>query len=116
MFHMALQVKVGTVCDAPKLAPAEWEFVFDIDSGIRVMGKLVLVMLAQTHIFFRQVQIQKPFFAEIAPVSVPFQIFARLAEEFKFHLFKLACTERKVAGSDFVAETLADLRNSERHF
>jgi hypothetical protein len=38
-----------------------------------------------------------------------------MAEELDFHLLELARAEREVARRDLVAETLADLRDAERH-
>lgn len=54
--------------------------------------------------------------AEVLPECKPFEVGAGFAEEFELHLFKLADTENEVAGSDLVAETLADLSDTERHF
>ncbi len=56
---------------------------------------------------------QKPVFAEILPVGVPFHLRAGGAEKFQFHLLKLPGAEGEVAGGDLVAEGFADLGDAE---
>ena len=72
-------------------------------------------MIAEFEIFVSHTEVEKPLMAEILPIREPFKVGAGFAEKFKFHLLELADTENEVAGSDFVAETLADLSDSERN-
>ena len=72
-------------------------------------------MVAKFEIFVSHTEVEKPLMAEILPVGEPFEVRSGFAEEFKFHLFKLTDAENEVAGSDFVAETFADLSDSERN-
>ena len=70
-------------------------------------------MVAQAEMIFRHTEGEKPVLAERAPISKPFKIRSGLAEEFKLHLLKLADTENKVSGSDFVTERLTYLSDTE---
>ena len=71
-------------------------------------------MVTQTEIFFFNSKRKKPVVTEASPILEPFKVGSRLAEEFKLHLFKLANTEDKVAGGDFVTEGFTDLTYTER--
>ena len=72
-------------------------------------------MVAQAQRFLAHAQIKQELPAEVLPISEPFQIGPRLAEEFQLHLLELARTERKVARRDLVAEGFPDLRDAEGH-
>ncbi|MNC09259.1 hypothetical protein D3C75_568780 [compost metagenome] len=113
MLHVLLQVIVGAVRNAPQLAPAEGEAVFDVGRRVGVVGKLVVGVVPQTDAVLLDAQGQQPVFAEAAPVGEPFHILAGFAEEFKLHLLELAGPEGEVARSDFVPEALADLADAE---
>lgn len=73
-------------------------------------------MIAQFEFFVVHAEIKKPLMAEVLPIVEPFKVGAGLAEKFKLHLFKFADTEDEVAGSDLVAEALADLTDAEGQF
>lgn len=73
-------------------------------------------MIAQFELFVVHAEIEKPLMAEVLPIVEPFKVGAGLAEEFKLHLFKFADTEDEVAGSDLVAEALADLTDAKGQF
>ena len=110
------QVVIGTVRDAPEFAPAEGEEELDIGGRSGIEGKLFLVVVTQTHLFRLHAQGDQPVLAEVLPVSEPFKVCVRLAEEFHFHLLKFSGTEGEVAGGDLVTEGLADLADTERQF
>ena len=110
---MLLEVVVRAVCNAPELAPAEREQVLDVCGGLGIEGKLLFGVVAQAHVLFRHAEGQQPVAAEAAPVFEPFQIGARLAEEFAFHLLKFTDTEDKVARRDLIAEALSHLAYAE---
>ena len=76
---------------------------------------ILLLVIAQTQVFFLHAEIEQPFAAVIFPVLEPFQIGARFAEELEFHLLKFAGTENKVTRGDLVSEALTDLADTERH-
>ena len=111
-----VKVVVGAVCNAPEFAPTEREFVFEVGGCFGVETKLFLVVVAQFEFFVVHAEIEKPLMAEVLPIVEPFKVGAGFAEKFKFHLLEFADTEDEVAGGDFVAETLADLTDAERHF
>ena len=111
-----IEVIVRAVCNAPKFAPTEGEFILEVRRGFGVEAKFFLVVVAEFEIFVLHAEVEEPFVAEILPIRKPFEVGAGLAEEFKFHLLKFTDAEDKVAGSDLVAETLAYLTDAERHF
>src|SRR5438045_5508703 len=57
-----------------------------------------------------------PVHSLLLPVLEPFHIGARLDEELHLHLLELTRPENEIAGSDLVAESLADLGDPERDF
>src|SRR4051794_4324074 len=79
------------------------------------MAELVSMMFAELQSFAGEPQVVIPLHPPIAPVLVPLPRRVRMAEEFDFHLLELARTERKILRGDFVAETLAHLRDAEWH-
>ena len=113
---MAVKIVVGAVGNAPKFAPAERESELEVGRGAAVEAKFFLIVVAQAQVFFLDSKAVKPIFAVFFPVIEPFKVGAGFAEEFKFHLFKLADAEDEVAGGNFVSERLADLSDTERHF
>ena len=71
-------------------------------------------MLVLAQVLRVDAQINVPGLAVVDPVLVPFLVGAGLAEELEFHLLELAGAEDEVAGSDLVAEGLADLADAKR--
>ena len=113
MFLVLCQVVVGSVCNAPQLAPAKGETILEVCGCLGVEAQLFLVVVTQTQVLFLQTQIQQEVLAVATPVLEPFQVGVRLAEELQFHLLELTDTEDKVARCDLVAERLTDLSNAE---
>ena len=111
---MLTEVIIGTVGNAPKLAPSEWEQELEVGSRLGVEAKLVRIVITQTKVLVSHTEIQKELVAIIFPISKPFEVGAGLAEEFQLHLLKFAGTEYKVTGRDLVAEGFTDLCNTER--
>ena len=110
---MTAQVIVGSVRNAPQLAPAEGEQELDIRGGLGIEGKLLLIVVAHTHFLFLHAEGLQPVDAELLPVGKPLQIRIRLAEEFQLHLLKFAGPEGEIAGRDLVAEGFSDLADAE---
>ena len=111
---MALEVIIGAVGNAPELAPVgERERILNIGRGSGIEGQLRRLMVAQAQVLLADAEALEPVHAVVLPVCEPFEVRAGLAEEFAFHLLKLAGTEGKVARSDLVAERLADLAHAE---
>ena len=75
------KVVVGSVGNAPQLAPAEWEQVLKVGSRLGVEAKLLCGMVTQTQVLFFDVQAKQEVFAEASPVLEPLKVCARLAEE-----------------------------------
>ena len=115
-FLMTTEVIVCTVSDAPKLAPSEREQELDVCCALAVEGKFGLVMITEAKLVFLESEGEQPFLCKCFPVLKPLEIRIRLAEELKFHLFELSCTECEIARSDLVTEGLADLADAERKF
>ena len=109
---MAAQIIVRAVSYAPEFAPSEGEEELKVCGRLGIEGELFRLMVTQAQAFFLDAQAEQPVTAEGTPVVEPFEVFAGLAEEFKFHLLKLTHTENEVAGRDLVAEGLADLCNT----
>ena len=113
-FLMAGQVVVGTVCNAPQLAPVgEREGVLDIGGGAAVEGQLCGLVVTQAQVLLLDAKAQQPVLAVVLPVSEPVQIGAGLAEELALHLLELTGAEGEVARGDLVAEGLAHLAHAE---
>ena len=115
-FLMTAQVIVGTVCDTPQLAPAEREEELDIGSCLRVERQFFFLMVTNPHFLVFDTQLFQPVHTVIFPVSEPFQICIRFAEELQLHLLELSGTESKVTRRNLVTEGLTDLSDTERNF
>lgn len=113
---MLFEIVIGAVSNAPELSPAEREFEFEVRSCVGIETEFFFVVVAQLEFVFVHAEVEEPLFAEILPIREPLEVSAGFAEKFELHLFELAGTESEVAGSDLVAETLADLTYAERHF
>ena len=85
---MPLQVEIGSVSNSPQFAPAEREQVFKVCRRIAVVRQFFLLMIAGSDIFHIHIQRFQEIDAVLLPVIEPFQISARLAEEFQFHLLE----------------------------
>ena len=72
-------------------------------------------MVTQTHVFFLDAEAEQEVLAGVLPVLEPFQIGARLAEEFQLHLLKLTGTEGEVARGNLVTEGLTNLCHAKRN-
>jgi len=107
------KVIVGSVGNAPKLAPAEREEEFKVSRCLGVEAKLVLIVVTKTEVFRLHAEIIKEVAAITSPEVEPFQVGTGLAEEFQFHLFEFADTENEVAGCDLVTEGFTDLCDAE---
>ena len=76
---MAAQVVVGTVGNAPQLAPVgEGEGILDVGGGTGVESQLGGLVVTQTEVFFLDAQAEQPVAAEFLPVGEPLQVSARL--------------------------------------
>ena len=116
MLHMRLEVEIRAICDAPKLAPAEWEEVFDIRRGVGIVRKLFGGVIAQLDALFWHSQAEQEVFAVILPEIEPLHLLFGVAEEFQLHLLEFTGAESEVSGRDLVAEGFADLRDAHGHF
>ena len=110
---MPCEVIVRAIGDAPQFTPAEGEEELKIGGGLGIERQFCFVMITQTQVLFFQPDRQQELSAERAPVVKPLKVCIRFAEEFQFHLLELSYTEDEVARSDLVAETLADLCDTE---
>ena len=109
---MVPQVEVRTRMDPLDLLEAEREFELDIGGRIGIMGQFVVIV--EPVMFVAEPKRTVPFHAGLAPMVEPFELLARAHEKLHLHLFELAHAENELPGNDLVAESLADLRDTER--
>ena len=109
------KVVVGSVGNAPELAPSEREEELEVGGCLGIEAKLLGIVVAETDVFVAQTDGEQPVVAEFSPIGEPFKVGAGLAEEFKLHLLELADTEDEVTGSDLVTEGFTDLCDTEGH-
>src|SRR5215469_4333200 len=95
------------------LFPADGELVFDIHGSTSVVGKLFRTMRMPAQILETHAEVQIPVPALPAPIFKPLLFAVGIDEELHLHLLELARAENKVSGTDFVAESLTDLRDAE---
>ena len=112
---MLFQIIIGTICDSPQLAPAKWEQELNIRCTLAVEAKLFRRMVTCTHLIILDAKILQPVNTEFSPVTEPFHICTRLAEELQLHLLKLSCTECEVTRCDLVTEGLSNLTDTKRN-
>ena len=113
--HVLGKVIVGSVRNAPKLAPAEGEEVLEVGSCLGIEAKLLGGMVTESEMLLVYAEAKKEVTAVASPVLEPLKVGAGLAEELKLHLLELSYTEDEVAGSDLVSERLTYLTNAERN-
>ena len=110
---MLTEVIVGSVSDAPKLAPAEGEEELEVGGRLGVEAKLIGIVVTESEVLASHTEVEEPLVAEVLPILEPLKIGAGLAEELKLHLLELTGTEGEVTGGDLVSEGLTDLRYAE---
>ena len=108
---MTAQVVIGARMDALNLLEAEGHLKFDVGGCVGVVRKLFVVV--ETITFRAEAQGLVPLHTPFLPPIKPFVLRARLYEKLHLHLLKLAHTEDKLAGHDFVAKGFTDLRDAE---
>ena len=111
---MLSQVIIGSVCDAPQLAPAEREQELKVRSRLAVEAQLLRRMIAGTHLVILHAEGLQPIDAVLLPVSEPLQVSTRLAEELQLHLLELPGTEGEVTRRNLVTEGLTNLSDTKR--
>ena len=111
---MLSQVIIGSVCDAPQLAPAEREQELKVRSRLAVEAQLLRRMIAGTHLVILHAEGLQPIDAVLLPVSEPLQVSTRLAEELQLHLLELPGTEGEVTRCNLVTEGLTNLSDTKR--
>jgi len=109
------KVVVGSVSNAPKLAPSEREEELEVGGCLGIEAKLLGIVVAETDVLVTKTDGKQPIVAEFSPICEPLEVGAGLAEELKLHLLELTYTEDEVTGSDLVTEGLTDLRDTEGH-
>ena len=112
-FLMVAEVEVGPGVDALKLLEAEGELALDIRGGVGVVRKLLMVV--ETVILRAHTEVHMPLHTGFLPLGEPVELGAGLDEELHLHLLELAHAEDELAGDDLVAESLADLGDTERY-
>ena len=110
---MLAQVEVGAAVNTFHLLEAEWHLEFDVGSGVGVVSKLLVVV--EAILLIAHAQSLVPFQTRFLPLLEPFEFIARAHEELHFHLLKFTHTENELASHNLVAESLADLCNTERN-
>src|SRR5215813_13870728 len=96
------EVEVSTISDAFEFAPTEWILVFDIRTGLGVMGQVVLLVVMKAEVGRLDAELRRiPIHALLAPIIKPLLVTAGFDEKLHFHLLEFARTENKVTGRDF---------------
>ncbi len=90
------------------------KFKLNIHGGIGIVGKLLVVVLAE--LCLRRTQSQMPSHPRIGPLLIPVELSARAYEKLHFHLLEFSHTENELTGYDFISEGLSDLCDAERNF
>ena len=112
---MLLEIVICTVSDTPEFAPVcERESKLEVCCSSGIESELFLSVISCTELFFLDAKADQPVVAECLPVIEPLKVCAGFAEELKFHLLELTCSEDEVAGCDLVTERLTDLADTER--
>ena len=110
---MGGEIEIGAACNAPEFSPTEGEEIFEVGRCVGIVGKFLLLVVAQLEVAFAHAEGEQELFAVIFPIGEPFQLGAGLAEEFQLHLFEFANTEDEVARGDLVTEGFSDLADTE---
>ncbi len=108
---MLRKVEIGTRVDTLYLLETERHLELDVGSGIGIMSELLMVVV--TILFIAQPQRLVPFQAGLLPFLEPFKFRSGTHEELHFHLLELTHTENKLTRHNLVAESLADLGDTE---
>ena len=110
------EVKIAAGGNAFEFLDPKWKGEHDIHAGAGVVGKFFFLILVHAELVSRQADGFIPLQSFCDPGLVPVGIGPGLDEELQFHLLEFPAAERKVAGVNFIAERLADLRNAKRNF
>ena len=110
---MRLEVEVGPVGDPLELAPAPGEEVLDVGRGFRVVGEVLLGVLAEPEAVLGDPEPHEPGEPFLAPIGEPAVGVGRRDEELQLHHLELTGAEDEVPWRDLVAETLTELGDPE---
>src|SRR4051794_17187980 len=91
----------------------ERERIFKVGRSHRIMCQLFRGMFPQNEIIFGNAKLHVPVVPSVAPIAVPIDGLAGMAEELHFHLLKLTRTECEIARRNLVAKAFSNLSNSE---
>ena len=94
----------------------EWKRILDVSCADRVVRQLGLFVVTQDEPLLFYAKIGVPLETAITPELIPLARLAWVAEKLHLHLLELASAKGEVSRRDFIAETLALLRDAERHF
>src|SRR2546427_566847 len=118
---MRLEIEVGAIGDAHQLVPLPLflftlrkKAILNVDGAFRVMRQLFFGLFVEPQVRVRDTDRLKPLMTGIDPFLMRLFVLAGFDEVFHLHLFKLAGTKDEVAGRDFIAKRLANLRDPER--
>ena len=111
---MGLQVEIRPVGDALELSPAPGEGKLDVGRPGRIMRQFFFAVMAKPQHVTGYPKAHVPLEALIAPILEPPLGIVGRDVVLELHLLELPRAENKVAGSDLVAERLADLSGAKR--
>lgn len=95
---MCAHIKIGSISNAPKLAPAEREAIFDICGLNSVMRAFFIAVLVEMNVLRADAVSHEPVVTELDPVVEKLTRIAWMAKVLHFHLFKFSCTEDEISG------------------
>ena len=113
---MAAQIVIGTIGNAPQLAPSEGEEILKIRGRLGIEDQFIGIVISCTEILLLQSDGTQKVVTVASPVIKPFKIGTGLAEKLQFHLLEFTNTEDEVARGDLIPEALAHLADAEGQF
>src|SRR5688572_1882978 len=95
-----------------KLFKSKGKFKLNINSSIRIMGEIFMIMKTQFRLISAYCKV--PLHACFFPVIVPFHFSSGRNEILHFHLLEFTHSEDELTCNNFISKCLAYLRNAKR--
>src|SRR5437588_730132 len=116
---MSFEIEVRAIRDAHQLVPLTlilftlWkETILNIDGALGIVRQFFLRLFVKPQVLWRDADVLEPLIARVDPFLMRGFVFAGFDEVFHLHLFEFASAKDEVAGRDFVAKRLPDLRDT----
>ena len=119
---MGFEVEIRTIRDPPQFSPSKWELELDIRRRRAVVRELFFLMIAEAEILFTESDdIGEKSLTLHLPLRMELEVLAWsdmfwFTEILDLHLFEFTGSEDEIPRSDFVTESLSDLRDTKWYF